>query len=246
MFDRIAPRYDLLNRVMSLGQDRRWRRALVAALGLGDGRSRVLDLATGTADVAIAIARRHAGAAVVGLDPSREMLARGRGKLGREGAAAAERVALVAGDAQELPFAAGSFDACSIAFGIRNVPDRARALSEMARVTRAGGRVVVLELGTPREGWLSALARLHVRHVVPRLGAWLSRSREYAYLERSIAAFPPPALFAAELARAGLEVLATRPFALGATTLFVARVPPVRGQAPSDEAPIVATRPRNA
>ncbi len=155
------------------------------------------------------------------------MLALGRGKLAREGLAT--RVALVEGDARELPFAPARFDACAIAFGIRNVPDRGRALVELARVTRPGGRVAVLELGTPREGWLASLARLHVRHVVPRLGAWLSSREEYAYLERSIAAFPPPERFVEELAECGLEVLATHPFALGATTLFVARVPTEQG-----------------
>jgi demethylmenaquinone methyltransferase/2-methoxy-6-polyprenyl-1,4-benzoquinol methylase len=223
MFDRIARRYDLLNRLMSLGMDRRWRRALVAALELAGERPRILDVATGTGDVAIAIGRRHLAASVVGLDPSAEMLALARDKIAGHGLDA--RVSLLEGDAQALPFASHAFDATCVAFGIRNLPDRRAGLEEMARVTRPGGRVVVLELGTPREGWLSSLARLHVRHLVPRLGAWLSGSAEYAYLERSIAAFPDPEAFAALMREAGLEILATRPFAFGATTLYVARVP---------------------
>jgi demethylmenaquinone methyltransferase / 2-methoxy-6-polyprenyl-1,4-benzoquinol methylase len=221
MFDRIARRYDLLNRLMSLGMDRRWRRALVEALALDGERPRVLDVATGTADVAIAIARRHPGADVVGLDPSVEMLALGRGKVARRGLA--DRVTLVEGDAQAIPFADGVFDAACIAFGIRNVSDRPAGLAEMARVTRPGGRVAVLELGMPRRGWLAAMARLHVRHIVPRLGAMLSGSEEYAYLERSIAAFPDPVTFAEQIRQTGLEVLDVRPFALGATTLYVSR-----------------------
>jgi demethylmenaquinone methyltransferase / 2-methoxy-6-polyprenyl-1,4-benzoquinol methylase len=217
MFDDIAPRYDLLNRLMSLGLDRSWRRALVRSLS-GAASGRILDVATGTADVAIAIARAYPEAEVVGLDPSAGMLAVGRRKI--EARDLSGRVALCDGDAQALPFEDDAFDAACIAFGIRNVPDRARGLGEMVRVTRPGGTVAVLELSEPRDGVLGGLARVHVRHVVPRLGAFLSRAPQYRYLQTSVAAFPAAEVFAGMMREAGLEDVAFRGFAFGAAHLY--------------------------
>jgi demethylmenaquinone methyltransferase / 2-methoxy-6-polyprenyl-1,4-benzoquinol methylase len=219
MFDRIAARYDLVNRVLSLGLDRGWRRRTVRALELGD-RPRVLDVATGTGDLAIAIARARPGATVIGLDPSREMLAVAAAKLARAGLT--DRVTLRDGDAQALPFASCELDAATIAFGIRNVPDRPRALREMARVVRPGGRIAILELGEPRTGLLGTAARLHTRHVVPRLGALLSGAREYRYLQTSVAAFPTAVEFAALMRGCGLVVTSVTSLGFGACTLYVA------------------------
>jgi demethylmenaquinone methyltransferase/2-methoxy-6-polyprenyl-1,4-benzoquinol methylase len=219
MFDAIAARYDLLNRVISLGVDQRWRRATVKALELRPG-ARVLDLATGTADLAILTARTHPDATVTGLDPSRNMLAVGRDKLAAKGLA--DRVTLVEGDAERLPFEDASFDGITMAFGIRNVPDRPAALREMARVTRPGGRVAILELADPKGGLLSSFARFHIHTVVPWVGAALSGAREYRYLHESIAAFPPPERFSELMREAGLDVLAARPFTFGVVTLYVA------------------------
>jgi demethylmenaquinone methyltransferase / 2-methoxy-6-polyprenyl-1,4-benzoquinol methylase len=222
MFDAIAPRYDLLNRLMSFGVDRRWRKRTVRELALGE-RARVLDVATGTGDLALEIARRHPGTRVVGVDPSAGMIAIGQDKVAARGLA--DRVELVLGDAQALDFADGHFDATCIAFGIRNVPDRARGLAEMRRVVRPGGRVCVLELGEPRGGVLGPLARFHVHHVVPRMGALLSGRREYRYLQRSIAAFPPPDEFAAMMTDAGLRVVEVAALTFGVCHLYVAEVP---------------------
>jgi demethylmenaquinone methyltransferase/2-methoxy-6-polyprenyl-1,4-benzoquinol methylase len=219
MFDKIAARYDAMNRVLSFGLDRGWRRRTVRALQLGEA-PRVLDLATGTGDLAIDIACMHPGATVIGLDPSREMLAIAERKLAARGLA--DRVTLVRGDAQRLPYRDCEMDAATIAFGIRNVPDRLAALREMARVVRPGGRVAVLELGEPRRGVLARAARFHTRHVVPRLGALLSGAREYRYLQRSIAAFPPSPEFAALMERAGLHVVEVAPLTFGVCTLYVA------------------------
>jgi demethylmenaquinone methyltransferase/2-methoxy-6-polyprenyl-1,4-benzoquinol methylase len=219
MFDRIAGRYDAMNRVLSFGLDRGWRRRTVRALELG-AAARVLDLATGTGDLAIEIARRHPDARVVGLDPSPRMLAIAERKLAHR--RLADRVSLIAGDAQHLPYRDGEMDAATIAFGIRNVPDRPAALREMARVVRPGGRVAVLELGEPERGVLARVARFHTRHVVPHLGALLSGAREYRYLQRSIAAFPPSAEFAEIMERAGLRVIAVEPLTFGVCTLYVA------------------------
>jgi demethylmenaquinone methyltransferase/2-methoxy-6-polyprenyl-1,4-benzoquinol methylase len=237
MFDRIAARYDFVNRVLSLGLDQRWRRRVVRELGLdaryeakiGGKRKhaawfgehpRVLDVATGTGDLAIEIARACPGATIVGLDPSPGMLAIAKQKVAKRGLG--ERVELVVGDAQRLPQQNCEIDAATIAFGIRNVPDRGVALRELARVVRPGGRIAVLELGEPRHGLLAAAARLHVHHVVPRLGGWLSGSREYAYLQRSVAAFPPAEEFAALMRSSGLDVLDVVPLTFGACTLYLA------------------------
>lgn len=219
MFDQIAGRYDLLNRLMSMGIDQSWRRKTVAALKLPAG-ARVLDLATGTGDLALMIARLHTDARVVGSDPSSRMLEVGVQKVMRTGLA--DRVQLEIGDAQALPYENDSFDGCCIAFGIRNVPDRSAALAEMARVTKPGGRVAVLELGEPSVGWLSPFARFHVRKVIPRIGGMLSGSREYKYLQESIAAFPPADKFAEQMQASGLKVLDVQPLTFGACNLFVA------------------------
>jgi len=226
MFDRIAARYDTLNRILSLGIDRRWRRLAVRALALPPA-ARVLDLATGTADVALEVLRQHPDARVLGLDPSLRMLAIGRRKVRRAGH---ERSAeLLFGDAQDLPYADRSFDGVAIAFGIRNVPDRSRALAEMARVTKREGRVAILELMEPRAGSFAPLARAFVQTLVPRVGALLSGAPEYRYLQRSMAAFPAPEAFAEAMRQAGLEPLETRPLTHGVVCLFVAR--PARGTA---------------
>lgn len=219
MFDGIAGRYDFLNRVMSLGLDERWRHKTVAALELGP-EARVLDLATGTADLAIRVARQHSDCSVVGVDPSSGMLDVGRAKLARLGLE--ERIELTVGDAEELTQADNSFDGACMAFGIRNVPDRPRALAEMARVVKPGGRVAILELSEPRRGLLAPMARFHIRVLVPRLGALLSGSSEYRYLQQSIAAFPPPEEFAVLMESAGLRVLGVLPLTFGVCHLFVA------------------------
>ncbi|RLB55505.1 MAG: bifunctional demethylmenaquinone methyltransferase/2-methoxy-6-polyprenyl-1,4-benzoquinol methylase UbiE [Deltaproteobacteria bacterium] len=225
MFDRIARRYDLLNRVVSFGIDQRWRKKAVRALALPRG-ARVLDLATGTADLALRIARTHPDAHVVGVDPSRGMLDVGQAKIAA--ANLSGRIELVEGDAEKLPFEDDCFDGVTIAFGIRNVPDRGAALREMARVTKPGGRVVVLELSEPKSGIFGPLARFHIHTVVPRVGALLSGAREYLYLQESIAAFPPPAEFA-ELAEASeLDVLTVRPLTFGVSCLYVAEPRRVR------------------
>jgi len=223
MFDAIAKRYDLLNRVLSGGVDRRWRRKTVAALQLGEGPARVLDVATGTGDLAIAIARKYPRTNVVGLDPSTAMLEVGRRKIEKRGLA--ERIEMVPGDAEQLGFEDDSFDGATIAFGIRNVPDRARGIAEMARVVRRGGRVCVLELSEPKGGLLAPLARFHVHVLVPRIGALLSGAKEYRYLQSSIAAFPPPDEFAAMMETAGLVVERVRPLTFGVCHLYVGRVP---------------------
>lgn len=220
MFDRIARRYDLLNRIISMGLDRGWRRHTVAALGLRPGH-RVLDLATGTADVALEVLAQAPETEVIGVDPSAEMLQHGEVKV--EAAGASSKIRLQLGEAESLPFPDASFDGLTISFGIRNVADRPRALREMARVVRPDGRIAILEASEPPKGLLGALARWHVHVVIPWLGSILSGAKEYRYLQTSIAAFPEPPAFAEIMREAGLEVLAVRPLTFGVCCLYVAR-----------------------
>ncbi len=221
MFDRIAGRYDLLNRILSLGMDRWWRRRLVRALGVAPG-DRVLDVAVGTGDVVAALLGLAARPLVVGVDPALAMVARGAAKLrGRAG-----RWGLVGGDGMCLPFRDGAFAAVTIAFGIRNLPDRLQALVEMARVTRRGGRVAVLELQVPDHGPLAPPARVWVRHVVPVIGGLLSSRAEYRYLRGSMLEFPRPAQFLALMAAAGLVATSARAMSGGAVRLYLGTVPP--------------------
>ena len=222
MFDRIAHRYDLLNRLMSGGLDRFWRRSLVRTLAPPPW-ARVLDVATGTADVALTLTQLRPDVSVIGLDPSAEMLRLGEQKVASAGRSG--RIDLQQGDAQAMPFETDAFDGACISFGIRNVPDRARALREMARVCRPGGRVVVLELGEPRSGLLGPLVRWYVHRVVPAVGALISGAPEYRYLERSIAAFPPAVEFTAMMRGCGLTEVGCRRLSFGAVHLYWGQVP---------------------
>jgi demethylmenaquinone methyltransferase/2-methoxy-6-polyprenyl-1,4-benzoquinol methylase len=186
MFNAISRRYDLLNHVLSCNVDRHWRRALVAYARARLGES-VLDVATGTGDVAIAFARRTRAARVVGLDPSSGMLEVGRGKVAE--ADLANRVDLLEGDALALPFPDASFDVVTIAFGLRNLPDYEQGLAEMTRVLKPGGRLAVLEFLPPRGAALLAY-RLYLGAVLPVAGRIISGSPEaYRYLSTSISGF---------------------------------------------------------
>lgn len=221
MFDGIARRYDLLNRLISFGVDRSWRQQTVDALAFDDVTTprTVLDLATGTGDMAVTLTQRYPKVSVVGVDPSTGMMEVGAAKVRAKGLAS--RISFEVGDSQALTFNAAAFDGITMAFGIRNVPDRAQALREFARVTRPGGRVAILELSEPRGGVMGPLARWHVHSVVPWLGALLSGAREYRYLQRSIAAFPAPGDFARLMEQSGLRVQSMHSLTFGVCHLYV-------------------------
>jgi demethylmenaquinone methyltransferase/2-methoxy-6-polyprenyl-1,4-benzoquinol methylase len=206
---------------MSLGVDKRWRRRTVRSLQLNPG-DKVLDLATGTGDLAIDIARRHPEVTVVGVDPSVGMLDIGRGKIAKAGLD--HRITMREGIGEELPFPDNTFNAVTIAFGIRNCTDRPQAIREMKRVTKPGGRIGILELGEPRGGFMAPFARFHIHQVIPRLGAWLSGAREYRYLQESIEAFPPSEEFAATMTECGVHMLEVVPFSFGSCHLYLAEV----------------------
>ena len=221
MFDRIARRYDRMNTLLSFGLHHLWRRRLIKAMALSEG-DEALDVACGTADVAIAAAQTHPQIQVTGLDPSAGMLGVGQEKI--DAAALDRRLVLTLGDAQDLPFDDDRFAASAISFGIRNVPDRALGIREMARVTKPGGKVCVLELGVPRSGLLAPFARLHVRFIVPMLGRLLAGKDEYRYLQESVEGFPAPEKFAAIMEENGLDEVSIHPQSFGAAHLYIGRV----------------------
>lgn len=219
MFDRIAARYDRMNRVMTGGQDGRWRRVAAREARLPEGGT-ALDVGTGTGDLAFALARAARGARVVGVDYTGGMVARAPHKAAAQGLAG--RAAFARADGQRLPFADASFDAVASAFVLRNFADLAAAYAEMARVTRPGGRVVALEI-SPVSGTLwSAVFNAYFRHVVPRLGALVAGDAgAYRYLPASAAAFLSPDGVAETMRGAGLEPLPALPLMGG--TLAVHR-----------------------
>jgi demethylmenaquinone methyltransferase / 2-methoxy-6-polyprenyl-1,4-benzoquinol methylase len=204
MFDRIAPVYDLMNRVMTAGLDQRWRRATVAAV-VEPGR-RVLDAACGTGDLAVLAAK--AGGAVTGLDFSERMLERARGK--------APQIEWVRGDMLALPFDDLSFDAATVGFGVRNVADLPGAIAELRRVLRPGGRLGILEITRPR-GALRFFYSLWFDRIVPLLGKVLPGGEAYTYLPASVRRFPGPDDLAAQLE--GFEDVRYRLFAGGIVAL---------------------------
>lgn len=220
MFDAIAGRYDLLNHVLSGGQDLYWRWRAVRRLRL-TGREVVLDLCTGTCDVARSLIRRGLARRVLGIDFSSEMLRVGQRKLRAEGRTGV--IPLVRGDAMRLPAATASVDAVTIAFGIRNVQDPSVALAEVARVLKPGGRLAILEFSTPPQPLVRAAYLWYFRNVLPRLGRLVSRHGEaYAYLPASVESFTPPAEFVAQLRDAGLTRCEAVPLTLGVVYLYVA------------------------
>jgi len=219
IFSTVTPVYDLLNRVLSLREDVRWRR-FVAACQRPGPRGRVLDVATGTADLALALARRPERPLVVGLDLVPAMLGPARRKVARAGA----RVRLLCGDATALPFPDQSFDAVTIAFGIRNIPHRHRALTEMLRVLVPGGRLYVLEFTTPTRPLVRRLYRLYLEHLLPRLGGLLSGDpASYQYLARTILEFPTPDAFRAEMESAGFTAARSHALTSGIAWVHIAQ-----------------------
>jgi demethylmenaquinone methyltransferase/2-methoxy-6-polyprenyl-1,4-benzoquinol methylase len=221
MFDRIAPAYDAMNTLMTAGIDRRWRRATIAAVGLRPGM-RVLDVATGTGKLALAAAERVGRAGeVVGLDPSVGMLERARRAAPATPGGAVAAVEWVEGDGMALPFPDGRFDAVTIGFGLRNLPDPAGGIREMARVCAAGGRVAVLEIAEPRGGVGRLLFTTWFRRVVPWLGRIIGRGSAYAYLPESLGRYPSPEEVARMFGDAGLEEVRWRRLTTGLATLHV-------------------------
>ena len=248
MFDAIAPRYDLLNHLLSAGIDRRWRARAIRSLGL-TGRETLLDVCTGTADMALQARRGHTrggepsasakasadrrsaeregwsgppvAARVVGVDFAGAMLSVGRRKV--RAAGEADRITLVRGDAARLPLGDDSVDAAAVAFGIRNVERPDLACAEMARVMRRGGRLTILEFGVPRVPGISTLYLWYFKYLLPAVGRIVSgHTAAYSYLPASVGSFPPPREFMAILERSGFSHVQADPLTFGIVYLYTA------------------------
>ena len=205
MFSGIAPRYDLLNHILSFGLDFYWWRRMAKVSGAAEGK-RMLDVAAGTGDSSLALARR--GAEVISTDFTKGMLALGPAKFRRK---QLDNLvwASVGADAQALPFQDQCFDGLTICYGIRNVERRPLAFAEFLRVLKPGGRLTVLEFSRPRWAWLRALYKIYSVNVLPRIGGWISgNANAYTYLPESIRTFPDQQALAAELEAAGFSEVA--------------------------------------
>jgi demethylmenaquinone methyltransferase/2-methoxy-6-polyprenyl-1,4-benzoquinol methylase len=224
MFDAIAPRYDLLNHLLSAGIDKRWRTRMIGSLQL-TGRETLIDVCTGTADVALE-ARRGAGsggtaARVLGVDFAGAMLALGLRKI--RAANEQRHITLVRGDAMRIPAADSSADAATVAFGVRNVEKTEVACRELARVLRPGGRLAILEFSIPRIPGLAAMYRWYFSNVLPLIGRAISgHSGAYSYLPASVGAFPPPGEFVTLLRHSGFVEVRAVPLTFGVVYLYVA------------------------
>jgi demethylmenaquinone methyltransferase/2-methoxy-6-polyprenyl-1,4-benzoquinol methylase len=221
MFENIAGRYDLLNRLLSAGNDQRWRRE-ATHVALSGGATRVLDVATGTADLAIMIKREAPHVQVTGIDFAEPMLQLGRQKARVQGL----DIVLEQGDGLNLPYADASFDTVMIAYGLRNFADYRRGLQEFHRVLRPGGRVVILEFPPPPEGPFGQLFRLYFLRVLPFIGGLVSGKRSaYGYLPQSVLEFPQPALLARMMQEAGFTRVKYRLQTFGISALHVGEKP---------------------
>ena len=217
MFSAIAPRYDFLNRLLSLGIDRGWRRTLVR-IALREENKAILDVACGTGDVSLELRQKAPRARIVGLDFSQAMLDLAQVKIDHAQAG----IELVAASAEELPFSPADFDLLTIAFGIRNVVDKKKALAEFYRVLKPHGRLAILEFSQPQAAWLRALYNFYFFKVLPLVGGLFARRSAYRYLPDSVAKFPGQDEFSGWLKEAGFRQCRYHSLTFGIATLYLA------------------------
>lgn len=225
MFDGIAPDYDRLNHLMSLGVDRSWRRRALREIVEPDRAQAILDIACGTGDFSLAIAgRMHPDSRIIGLDLSEGMLAVMRDKVAKAGLQ--DRIGCEQGDSEAMRFADASFDVVTIAFGIRNFAHREAALQEIRRVLKPGGRLVILELSVPENRILRWGYNLYFKHFVPWIGGLVSGDRAaYTYLPASVQAFPGRREWTATMSRCGYAQVRHKAFTLGLCRMYVGENP---------------------
>jgi len=220
MFDGIARHYDFLNHALSLGIDKIWRKKAVSRLA-DIAAGRVLDVATGTGDVAMLLARAYPEAEITGIDIANRMLDIARAKSERKGLV--NRISFTPGDSENLRFQDNSFDAVTVAFGVRNFEDLHKGLSEMHRVVKPGGKAVILEFTKPRNFPFKQLFGLYFRHLLPFLGRLQSKDkRAYQYLYESVQAFPDYDRFKDELISAGWKNPAYQVLSFGICAIYTA------------------------
>lgn len=225
MFGQIAERYDFLNHLLSLNIDRYWRRWTVRLVP-PEGPLPILDVCTGTGDLALAYDRASGGRTpIVGADFCHEMLVIGRKKAQQAGAG--QRITFIEADTQSLPLPNDAFQIVCVAFGLRNVADTDRGLAEMTRVCAPGGQVAVLEFSTPTRQPFKAVYGWYFRHVLPRIGGFFARSSggAYEYLPTSVGEFPQGEALVERMRAAGLSDLRCYPLTLGVATLYVGKKP---------------------
>lgn len=222
MFDTIAPKYDFLNRTLSLKRDVYWREETVAALNLSRENTRLLDVACGTGDVSIEAVKQYSkNIDVTGLDFSEQMLVLGNDKIKKAGI---DNIRFMAGNALELPFDDEHFDAVTIAFGIRNIADKTRALKEFLRCLKKGGCLAVLELSTPEDRFFNALYMFYFKKVLPFIGGLFSKNLSaYQYLPESVVNFPNSQTFGGIMASAGFTNVTWKKMTFGIVTLYVGK-----------------------
>ncbi len=223
MFDDISQRYDLLNRLLSFGIDRRWRRFAVSQLSIPkDGR--VLDIATGTCDVALEVAAQtDPSVKIVGEDFTQGMLVQGQVKL--NGSEHGSRIMLVNAPCEEIPHPDATFDGITIAFGIRNVVDRQAGLCEMFRVLKPGGRAVILEFSNPRSQFFRQIYYFYFQKILPTIGGLISKRSAYQYLPDSVIEFPSREEFSGMMGKAGFQRLQHCDLTFGISTVYVGDKP---------------------
>ena len=219
MFDDISHRYDLLNRVLSFGIDRRWRRFAVSQLNVPKN-GRVLDIATGTCDVAFEVAAQSdPSVTIVGEDFTQGMLVQGKKKI--DASPHGSRIMLVNAPCEQIPHQDATFDAITIAFGIRNVVDRQEGLNEMYRVLKPGGRVVILEFSNPRSQMFRKIYYFYFQKILPAVGGLISKRSAYQYLPDSVIEFPSQQEFSTMMARAGFQRVQYMDLTFGIATVYV-------------------------
>lgn len=222
MFGAIAPRYDFLNRLLSLGIDRRWRRIAVGLVTYRPG-GRILDVATGTGDVALTIAARTPDDVLItGVDFCAEMVDIGREKVARS--PYRSRIDFAVAPCEDIPYPDGTFDSVTIAFGIRNVVDRLRGLQEMYRVLRPGGTTVILEFSTPESSFFKTIYQWYFLKVLPKVGGLFSQQSAYQYLPDSVMEFPSRKEFKALMGSAGFRNVTHRDLTFGIATIYTGEV----------------------
>ena len=218
MFDQIASTYDFINSILSLGMDRHWRQKLLSCLPRKNNLE-VLDLATGTGEMALLLAQEERVKRVVGLDLAEKMLERGRDKVAKKNLQG--KVQLLAGDGVEIPCEKASFDVVTVVFGIRNFGQVQQSLGSMHRVLRPGGRVIIMEFSLPNRKICQWPYLFYLRHILPHLGNYCSgHNHAYSYLKETISHFPYGESFLAHMAQANFSGLEKKELALGATTLY--------------------------
>ena len=220
MFNNIAGRYDFLNHFLSLGIDKGWRRKAIAEVALVQPQQ-ILDVATGTGDMAIAAAKTIRPKRIAGIDIAGQMLDVGRKKIAAQ--ALDKIISMQTGDSESMPFATGEFDAVMCAYGVRNFEHLAAGITEMYRVLRPGGKVVILEFSHPTGAVIKPLYQFYFRYILPTLGKLVSKhSKAYTYLPASVMAFPEGKMFCEILAQCGFKEPQARPLTFGITTLYTA------------------------